>query len=154
MPYADRADVEALMAQFAIGAYTKPSGPQVDAIIAATSNELDAWLSGAGVTVPVTEPAYFLGWLSSVNAYGAVAAVLKSMFPDSVGPGETPAWAFWESRYKAALKGISDGSMLSGAILGTAGRITPSNYFTRNSGDEEEVLGSIAEPFFKRGMQF
>lgn len=146
------ADVQGLMGKFTISAGSIPTTTQAQRIIDEVSAEVDAHLLGIGVTVPVTAPAQFLGWLGLVNAYGATAAVLKSMFPAATGPAETPAYAFWEARYKAALKSIDDLSIIPGDVVATH-RIAPSTYLTRNPSIEEN-LGDIAEPFFKRGKSF
>lgn len=150
MAYATVPDVERLMAQFVIGSSTKPTETQVETIIADTEQEINAILAGRRITVPVTQPTEFVGWLKLLVSYGATAAVLKSMFPSAAGPGETPAYAFWESRYKAGLKGLSDGTLLP-AEYQTG--IKPNTYFTRNPSSEES-LGDIAEPWFKRSKQF
>lgn len=148
MPYAVIGDVQGMMAQFTISATTKPTTTQAEAIIEDISYEVDTHLAAAGVTVPVTAPDYFLAWLGRVTGYGSVAAILKSMFPAASGAGETPAYAFWEARYRAALKGIDDGTLLPAGVTSTD-RIGPSTYLTRFP-EEEYDLGVNAEPFFKR----
>lgn len=153
MSYATITDVQDLIAQFPITTTSKPNTTQVTAIIADTSNEIDVRLSGAGFAVPVTTPGFFLAWLKRLNAYGAAAAVLKSMFPDAVGPGDTPAYAFWEERYQAGLKAITDGTVSPEGWAAGANQVMPSTYFTRNP-DAEEVLGDIAEPMFSIGRTF
>lgn len=148
MAYAEVSDVQELIAQFPIGAASKPTHEQVQNIITDTEYEVNVNLSARGLTVPVTTPDYFVGWLGRVVTYGAAAAVLKSMFPNATGPAETPAYAFWEARYRTALKGINDGTFTptgGGANV----RISPSAYFTKYP-DEDKSLGDIAEPFFKR----
>lgn len=152
MAYGTRAKVEELMAQFVLSTSSKPTGVMTDNIIADTDAEIETHLAAAGIGVPVTTPSYFHNWLCRLSAYGATAAVLKSMFPAAVGPGEVPAFAFWEARYRAGIRGIDDGSLVP-ADLVTSAHITPSTYFTRNP-DLEEHLGNIAEPFFKRGKVF
>jgi len=151
MAYATRSDVEGLIAQFNVNASTKPNAIQIDTIIAGVSNEIDVYL-GPYVTVPVTTPDYFYGWLKQLNAYGAAAQVLKSMFPATVGAGEIPAWGFWKSLYDAGIKSIKDGDILPSEIQTGSARIRPSTYFTRNPTEEEDL--GFAEPFFKSGKIF
>lgn len=153
MAYAVQADVEGLIAQWTLSATSKPTSTQVGVIITDVSNEIDSLLAGLGYTVPVTAPSYFLDWLGILNAYGAAAAVLKSMFPDAAGPGETPAYAFWESRYKAGLGRLKDGSAIPAGLARSSKSLVPSTYFTRNP-DEDEDLGDIAEPRIKMDKVF
>ena len=149
MAYADLDDVQGLIAKWTVGTTTTPTMTQATAIINDVSFEIDAALSANGIAVPVTTPAWFVSWLSLANQYGAAAAILKSMFPGATGPDETPAYAFWESRYQKALKGIKDGSLIPPGLATNEATVAASTYFTRNP-DTEEDLGDIAEPFFKR----
>lgn len=153
MAYAVIADVQDLVAQFTIDANSKPSVSQATTILNDTSDEINARLAARGLTTPVTSPASFLRALALLNAYGAAAAVLKSMFPAAVGPNETPAYAFWEKRYQDGLAAIGDGSMIPPDAASNANVIDPSTYFTRNP-DTEEPIGAIAEPMFKMGKTF
>src|SRR3990170_7005507 len=151
MAYAVRADVQALLPKFTLGAATKPTSTQATAIINDVSAEIDAALAGAGFAVPVTTPSWFVNYLGLVNQYGAAAAILKAMFPEAAGASDqTPAiYAFWEARYQRALKSLRDGSAIPPGLAAGSAQGTPSAHFTRNP-DEEEDLGDIAEPFFKR----
>ena len=150
MAYTTLTNVKGLMAKFSVGVSTTPTEAQATTIIDAIAWEIDAALVGVGYTLPCEGPAWFVSWLGMLTAYGAAAAILKSMFPDATGPGESPAYAFWESRYQEGLKGIRDGTIvIPDAVRG----LSPSTYFTRNP-DAEEDLGIIAEPFFKRGKVF
>lgn len=153
MSYATLAETQQLISKWTLGATTTPTATQAQAIVDEISYEVDAKLAAGNVsTIPVTEPAYFLGYLKLVNMYGAAAAILKSMFPASVGAGETPAWAFWESRYQKALKALEDGSALPPGVT-TSVRISPSSYGTRYPLEDAEI-GVNAEPFFKRSTKF
>lgn len=155
MAYAVIADVQDLIAQFPLSTTSTPTTAQATTIMNDTANEIDMRLSRAGVTTPVTTPAAFLRALALLNAYGTAAAVLKSMFPAATGPGETPAYAFWEKRYQDGLAAISDGSFLPDdvVVVGSSGLVEPSTYLTRNP-DSEEDTGVIAEPMFKIGKVF
>ena len=155
MAYAVIADVQALFPKFTLGAATKPTTTQATAIINDVSVEIDAALAGAGYAVPVTAPSWFGDYLGLVNQYGAAAAILKAMFPEAAGSADTtPAiYQFWESRYQRALKALRDGSAIPAGLAASSAQVMPSTYFTRNP-DEEEDLGDIAEPFFKRSTVF
>lgn len=153
MAYAVLKDVERLIAQFEITATGTPSSTEVDRILTDMEAEVNVALAAAGYTVPATAPAFFLEWLRILVSYGTAAAVLKSRFPDVVGPGENPAYAFWESRYKAGLKGIQNGSMVPPDAGSTSAFVAPSTYLTRNP-DTEEKLGDIAEPGIKIGKEW
>lgn len=153
MAYAIEADLQELIAQFPLSASSKPTDAQATLIINDTSDEINARLSAAGVATPVATPASFLRALALLNAYGAAAAVLKSMFPDAVGPGDTPAYAFWEKRYQDGLLAIANGSMVPAAVAANVDSVMPSTYLTRNP-DSEEDTGIIAEPLFKIGKVY
>lgn len=154
MVYAVTADVDNLIAKFPRTSSTKPTTTQTSLIISDISNEIDVALSSQGVTVPVTAPSFFVDWLGLLNGYGAAAAVLKSMFPDSQGAAESPAYAFWEKRYQDGLKSLRDGTGIPTDVIGaTSGYVAPSTYFTNNP-DTEVDLGDIAEPRFKMDMTF
>lgn len=152
MAYATEAKVEALMAKFAVDGSTTPTNTQLTIIIDDVAGDMDSRLAAKGVTVPVTSPAYFLDYLEGINSMGAAARTLRSMFPDVSGPGEQPAYNFWQARYNAFLKGVDDGSVIPpDAMKGET--VAPSTYLTRNP-DTEEDLGDISEPLFKMGSTF
>lgn len=153
MSYAVIGDVQELIAQFPLSASSAPTTAQATQITTDISNEIDVTLSGAGFSVPVAAPQYFVDWLGLLNGYGAAAAVLKSMFPNAVGPGETPAYAFWEARYQEGLKAIRDGTIDPPEAADNANFVLPSTYLTRNP-DSEEPLGAIAEPLFPVGKVY
>lgn len=149
--YAEIADVERLMAQFNLSQSTKPSREQVESIIADTEHEVNVMLDSASILIPIDVASVsFLGFLKMVVSYGATAAILKSMFPSIQGPGDTPAYAFWESRYNSRLKGIIDGTLVPSDVIRTTTKAKPSTYFTRNPGGEESL--GVHEPWFKRSM--
>lgn len=147
MAYATMVDVQDLIAQFPITASSAPTTTQATLIMTDTSAEIDARLSAAGVTVPVTAPASYLRALALLNSYGAAAAILKSMFPAAVGPGETPAYAFWEKRYQDGLAALSGGTSVPPDVTDNLNFVLPSTYLTVNP-DAEYELGDIAEPLF------
>jgi hypothetical protein len=150
MAYATLSEVQELIAQFPITASSAPDTTQATEIIADISDEVDVRLAGAGIAVPVDTPEYFLRWLGVLTGYGSAAAILKSMFPAAVGPGETPAYAFWEERYQAGLKAITDGEISAPDTPTGSGFVEPSTYLTRNP-DTNEDIGVNAEPLFSIG---
>lgn len=149
MAYATEVRVESLMSQFDISGSTKPTTVQVARIITDVDAELDVALAAQGVTTPVTAPTDFLNWLIGISSIGVTARVCRSAFPDVAGPGEQPAFRYWQKLYDGALDGIKDGSMIPPTVA-TGGAVSPSTYLTRNP-DTEENLGDIAEPKFKMG---
>lgn len=154
MAYASAADVANLHAKFPTSATSKPTTTQAGFIIVDISNEIDVALAAQGVSVPVTAPQYFVDWLGILNAYGAAAAILKSMFPDATGAAESPAYAFWEKRYQEGLASLRDGSGIPPEIVGSGSNyVRPTTYLTENP-DEEYDLGEIGEPFFTRDKVF
>ena len=149
MAYTNERKIQSLLGQFDISGSTKPNTAQVAILMSQVDGELDAILAAAEVTVPVTSPTYFVDWLEGIASAGVAARVLKSMFPDHTGPGETPAHAFWQRLYDRGIGMIKDGSILSDDVVNIAD-VEPSTYFTRNP-DTEEDTGDIAEPAFKMG---
>lgn len=154
MAYAALEDVVALFPHFAdLGQTTEPSRQAAADMVTHIDNEVNVALAGANYTTPVTAPQFFLDWLKVVVGYGAAAAILKAMFPAATGPGENPAFAFWESRYKSAVRGIQDGSLVPPDVASAGAFTAPSTYLTRNP-DTEEDLGDIANPELEVGTQW
>lgn len=152
MAYATEAKVESMMAQMTVTGSTKPTSTQVALIITDVDAELDVVLAAQGIATPVTAPADFLNWLVGISSIGVTARALRSMFPDVTGPGEQPAYRYWQKLYDGALAGIKDGSMIPPTVS-AGGAVSPSTYLTRNP-DAEEDLGDIAEPKFKVGKDY
>ena len=156
MSYALLARVQGMIATITIDASSVPTSTQATQMIDDVSDEIDAVLGGVGVSVPVTAPSWFLNRLALLNSYGAAAMILKSAYPEASGPGENPAYAFWESRYKEGLKAIRSGQDVPASLI-TSGEnqgMQPSSYFTRNP-DEEEELGDLeGASLFKIGQVF
>src|SRR2546422_800806 len=99
MSYSDINDVRDLLGKFTLSASSKPTEPQATGLIDQVAAEIDSVLGGAGYTVPVTAPAYFVSALKLLNSTGAAAAILRIMFPDAAGSAETPAYGFWAKWY-------------------------------------------------------
>lgn len=113
MGYATVDMVTGEMAKFAIGVSSQPNPAQVQSMVDGIAAEINVHLASSGYTVPVTTPDYFLAFLGELNAWGAVASTLKSMFPAATGPAETPAYAFWEKRYQSGLSDIDNRVIVS-----------------------------------------
>lgn len=153
MAYCALSDVQALLPKFTLSATTKPNQTQVTQFLDDVTAEIDIYLARGGVGTPVTTPTTFVTWLRKVCQTGVAAMTLKAMFPDQVGPAETPAYAYFEKQYRDALKLMLDGDFISSIIGASSDLMDVSTYFTRNP-DEEEELGEIAEPLFKIGKEF
>lgn len=147
MPYATEVKVEGNIAQHTIDGTSAPTSAQLTVIIEDVDGLIDSCLASQGVTVPVTTPAHFLDFLEGLSAAGASARALKSKFPDATGPGETPAYSYWQKIFDNGIMGLKDGSLIpNDAVKGSL--IAPSTYLTINP-DTEVDLGDIAEPIFK-----
>ena len=153
MPYATNTDVNGILGAHAATSTTNPTITQLDVMIVDISNQIDTVLKSQGVvTVPVTSSAdsTFAAFLVGVNKWGAAAEFLKGLFPEATGPGENPAFAFWQKKYDDTIKMWVDAGITSPSqgippdLLGGPGDTDPSTYFTRNP-DEEEVLGDLQE---------
>lgn len=153
MAYTTLDDVRSLIAQFTVDASSKPAATQVQAMTEDISTEIDSVIAAAGYAVPVTAPSWWINWLALLNAYGAAATALKSMFPGASGVGENPAYAFWEQRYKDGLVRLADGSAIPPAVARSVAAVGASTYLTRNP-DADEYIGDLAEPHFKVGKQY
>lgn len=140
MTYAALSDVQARM-PFTLDANSTPTSTQVADFLDEVSAEIDAVLASQGFTVPVTTPTYFVTALKKVEADGAAARALRMMFPDSRGPGETPAWSFYETAYRDSLKRWEKGlGYPKGADRGSA--LYPSTYETQNADVPSSYPGS------------
>ena len=155
MSYADRADIQGMMAKFKLSASTTPTIAQADDIIDDISAEIDSVIAGAGYAVPVTSPVWFLRALRMLNRYGATSAVLRSMFPQKSGAGEAAVAieSYYATQYQRGLKRLATGEAIPPELATGTAQVKPSTYFTRNPNAEED-LGEIAEPFFKRDTVF
>ncbi len=148
--YANLKDVQTLIPKINMGATTSPTAVEVDKILVSTSSEIDSRLAAQGYTVPATSPDGFLTYLGLVCSYGAAAAILKGLFPDAVGAGESPAYAFWEKRYQAELQRLESGVAIPTTLSAGSG-LKPRTYLTEHPDLTDDVdLGTAGEPFFNR----
>jgi hypothetical protein len=155
MAYAALSDVQGLIAKFTIDGSSKPTSTQVTTLIGQISADIDAVISAAGYAVPVASPAWFVTALLYLNALGAAALTLRSMFPDSRAAGDAglSEYALYQRWYEAGLKRLGAPGGIPPDVATNSASVNPSTYFTRNP-DTEEDLGDIAEPFFTRAKVF
>lgn len=155
MAYANLADIQGMIAKFTINGTSSPSSAQAANIIGQISAEIDSMIADAGYAVPVTTPAWFVDALKLLNGYGAAALILRSMFPDARGSGESAVaeYSYYATEYSKGLKRLQEGVGIPPEVPSSSGMVSASTYFTRNP-DSEETLGVIAEPFFKRSSPY
>lgn len=158
MAYTTETEVEGLVVNAGDGfdATSAPTTAQLAVISDEIASEMDAHLSARGLSVPFVsdgsgEQDAFATFLSAVNAWGAAASALKSRFPDALGPGETPAYAFWEKKYQQALDDIDAGIAVPSSVSSSASIAAPSTMNTKYP-DEDADLGARANPSFRRSM--
>ena len=160
MPYASETDIEAIIAQSGdVGAGTAPNTTQVASILDQVAGEMNACLSARSIPVPFVSDgsgaqAAFATYLLAVNAWGAAAQVLKSRYPDTVGPDETPAYAYWEKKYQQALAALKGGFTIPSTVtsaVDAGANVAPTTYNVQ-APDDDIDLGSRAQPAFSRQM--
>ena len=153
MSYAAIARVQGLIPKFVITASTTPNTTQAEQIIDDVDGEINACLDSISLAIPVTTPQDFVDRLAHLNAVGAAAAILRAVFPNATGPGESPAFAFWWSWYKDGKKALLEKVGIPPSLLSGGTSVQPATYLTRNP-DENEDIGDIAEPVFTRDEVF
>ena len=110
-------------------------------------------LTGRGVVVPVSadDDDEFTEFLGVIVADGASALVLKSWFPEAAGPAQSPAYAFYQARYKDGKKALMDGNYPSG-LPTTDKSVPPSTVLTRYPGGVP--YSRITGPVFRIGQEW
>lgn len=150
MAYTTTDGVNGVLGDHAATSSSTPTVTQLSAMIDGINSQIDTCLKSVGVaSVPVSSgtDSVFATFLGEVNKWGAAAEFLKGMFPEATGPGENPAFAFWQKKYDDVIKGWKDPDGPFGlptGLLGGPGDADPSTYFTRNP-NEEEILGDLQE---------
>ena len=115
-------------------------------------------LSSKGIAIPfesdgTTSQEKFADWLTLICRNGVAWRVVRALFPDATGSGETPAWVEFKAVYTAGLKGIKDESMLPQFVQDSSSEVQPSTVNTASGGaDVVDSLGSYAKPAFTRDM--
>lgn len=149
MAYATTDNVQGRIARHVLSGSTPVTTTQVGVFIEDIDAEINGVLIKLGYTVPVSTPAWFMTRLRSLSSDGAAAITLKSLFPEATGPGGSPAYAFYDKRYRDGLK-----MLLDGAHPKAAGAATAATYLTENP-DEEATLGDIeGDNLFKVSKQY
>jgi hypothetical protein len=137
MAYAVVGNVQGRIARHVLTGTTPVTTTQVGEFIDDIDAEINGVLVLLGYVVPVVEPTWFMTRLRALSSDGSAAITLKALFPDAVGPGGSPAYAFYEQRYRAGLKMLKDG-----AHPKAASGVAAATYFT-NHPDEEADLGDL-----------
>jgi hypothetical protein len=149
MAYAAVADVQGRIARHTLTGTTPVTVTQVGVFIDDIDSEINGVLVRLGYSVPVSDPDWFMTRLRALSSDGSAAITLKALFPDATGPGGSPAYAFYEQRYRAGLK-----MLMGGAHPNAAGTVAASTYFT-NHPEEEAELGDLAgNNLFKATKQY
>jgi len=138
MAYATVANVQGRIARHVLTASTPVTTTQVGEFIDDIDAEINGVLIKLGYAVPVSEPAWFMTRLRALSSDGSAAITLKSLFPEATGPGGSPAYAFYDKRYRDGIKMLLDGAHPKASSSAVA-----STYFTENP-DEEATLGDLA----------
>lgn len=128
--YAGAADVQGRMVRVPAGLPNALKPEDVDAIIAEIEGEINLVLASRNVAVPVAAPSWFVARLRSLTCDGSAAIAMKSVFPESQGPGTSPAYAYYETRYRQGLLQLQR-MILPSTIVATSATLTPSTYFTK-----------------------
>lgn len=147
MAYTDTDGVNSILGPHAATSSTRPTVTELDAMVNGIDAQINSVLRGAGIDiVPVTssDDSIFNRFLVEVNKWGAAGEFLKALFPEVTGPGESPAFGFWEKRYQDTLKQWREGMDLPASLLSGPNDPSPSTYFTANP-DEERVYSDLME---------
>lgn len=129
--YAQAADVQARMVRIPTGAANTLTTENLDLLIEQIEGEIEMVLAGRDVFVPVTTPSWFISRLRSLACDGAAALAMKAVFPEVQGPGSSPAYAYFETRYRQGLIQLQRMTLPSSVV--TAGAtLDVTTYFTRN----------------------
>jgi hypothetical protein len=142
MPYSTNIQVNRNLGPHTVSIDTIVTVAEVDALRTETAAQIDAVLASLNVTLPITPGHALLAYLGAVESWGVTAQALKMMFPEAVGPGESPAWAFWQKKYDDALLMLRDGVGVY-QDLSDIEEMVASSYFTNNPETEAE-LGQLA----------
>jgi hypothetical protein len=113
--YCTVAEVEAMIPQWP--KTTWPPTLNAAEEIVAINAEVNMVLANHDMTVPFVSDgtavqALFFDYLKMVCRNGVAWRVVRSLFPEATGAGETPAWADFKSKFKDGLKGLSSGDMI------------------------------------------
>lgn len=141
MAYAAFANVQNRIARHVLTTSTPVKIVTVEEFIDDVDAEINSLLFKLRYSIPVTEPEWFVTRLRSLSADGAAAITLKSLFPEATGPGGSPAYAFYEERYRDGLKAIEGGAHPRSSNVETA-----ATWFTEHP-DLDTTLFKVQEQY-------
>lgn len=161
MPYAALGDVQVELGKHkaALTGTSNPSETDVtNKILPDIAGEIDAILSGRGITVPVTAPATFMDRLKGLNALGAAARVDAALYPQSAGPASTTFAQWLQDRYDAGLEALRRGEGIPDSVA-MAGTSLPTSFWTTHAGSKSQDLdddteANTTDPVFRRDSQW
>ena len=145
MSYAVADDVNVLMGPHKVTASTAFTLTDLTAILLRLSARVDGLLSSVGLgVVPVVddgsiETSILLAHLKTIVSWGGAAIAFRTLFPEAVGPGETPAFAYWDKKFTDASVRLAARNDIPRRLFGS--RFAVSSYFTKSPA-AELVTGS------------
>ncbi len=98
--------------------------------------EIDAILSGRGITTPITTPTSFVNLLRDLCAMYAAAFIVAQLFPQAIGPASTTLNEWLMRQYRAGLDDLRRGDVIPDTVLHT-GTALPRSYWTSHPTDDE-----------------
>lgn len=146
--YTDVDKVNRILGPHAVSDTTPVTRESAELLVKAVQSEIDTELAMLGVTsaLPFATVSPFRTYLGAIASWGVAAQILKASFPEATGPGESPAYAYWEKKYQEALEEVTEEDAIKVLIgLGATTYLSAqaSGYFTRY-GDDEAVVGNLA----------
>ena len=144
VPYSTTDDVNTLLGPHKVTSDTSFTLANLTAVLLRLSARVDAILNSVGFApVPVvddssTEIGILLGHLKTVVSWGGAAISFKANFPEAVGPGETPAYAYWDKKWTDALIRLAARQDVPRSLFGTI--YQAASYFSENP-DQELIVG-------------
>ncbi len=136
MAYSTTEEVNRLLGPHKATVTTPVTIEDVDALRESVSYQIDAVLVAAGISsVPVTDET-FSNYLGTIESWGAAAHTLKALFPEAIGAGEQPAFAYWQKLFDDALENLP--GLIPSALMGA--RDNASGYFTENPDEDVTVF--------------
>lgn len=153
MAYATTSDVAARLGSFDLSASSQPTTTEVSSFLDERSGYIDAVLSAAGVSTPVTSPSSFTAYLRSLEAAGATADALAVKFPDGSGAGSVEETiSYWLKVWDDGMAGLKDGSLIPDGVSQSAAGL-PTSFFTEYP-DEAPDLGDLLDLGVKRDRPY
>lgn len=122
------------------------------------SGQLDAILSGRGITVPVAAPPSFVEHMRDLAAIYAAALISAALFPQAQGPSSTTHHEFLLGIWKDGLAALREGDGIPDDVA-RAGTSLPTSVWTTHAGSKGKDLddgadGNTTDPVFRRDTQW